>query len=154
MDIAALIISILSIIVSTILFSVEMSANKKINDINLESELFKDIVKDFLTNKFPQSISNIHFQDTCLSGIDDLQQSLIEMRKSFKFYMYSDITFYNDLKSKLQELEDYVVSNEGKKYSIEEQSDVMKEIRSQMTGIYSLLKNKYKNGWANKNIIT
>ena len=146
MEVAALIISIASIIITLGVAWWQISRNKKINDINLEAELSKDIIKDFLTNKFPTAITKIHFKNRKLTNIVPLQNALNELRRKMRFFKYCDSKFFNQLKLKLQELEDYIVNNEGKVFVAEDQGEVMEEIKKKMTDIYTLLKSKYKNG--------
>jgi len=146
MDTAALIISIISLLVSILFAILEIRNSKKINDINLEAELSKDIIKEYLTEKFPNAISKIHFKGRKLTDIVPLQNALNGLRNRLRFFKYCDNTFFIKLKNKTQTLEDYIVSNEGRSYNAEDQGEVMGEIRNQMTDIYELLKQKYKNG--------
>ncbi len=146
MDVLALIISIVSLVISSILANAEIKNSKKINDINLEAELSKDIIKEYLTKNFPNAISKICFKNHKLTNIVPLQTALNGLRNNLKFFKYCDNVFYSRLKDKTQTLEDYIVNNEGNTYSTEDQSDVMGEIINKLTDIYSLLKEKYKNG--------
>ena len=146
MDVAALIISILSLLVSIVFAALEIRNSKKINDINLEAELSKDIIKEYLTQKFPDAISKIHFKGKKLTEIVPLQTALNGLRKELRFFKYCDNVFYTKLKAQTQQLEDYIVNNEGKLFNTDEHGEVMDEIRNQMTSIYALLNQKYKNG--------
>ena len=146
MEIAALIISILSLLISSVIAIVDVASNKKINDVNLEAELSKDIIKEYLTKVFPQAVSKIYFKKRKLTNIVPLQNGLNNLRNRLKFFKYCDNSFFYELKIKTQALEDYIVNNEGRAFSAEDQVEVMGEIRRQMTDIYSLLKKKYKNG--------
>lgn len=146
MEVAALIVSIASLIISGVIVFFEIRNNKKLNDINLEAELSKDIIKTYMTEIFPKAISKIHFKGRKLTNIVPLQNALNGLRNRLRFYKYCDSGFYDELKEKTQTLEDYIVSNEGRTYHVEDQGEVMSEIRVQMTDIYSLLKRKYKNG--------
>lgn len=146
MEVAALIISILSLLISILFAVLEIRNSKKINDINLEAELSKDIIKEYLTEKFPDAMSKIYFKGRKLTNIVHLQTALNGLRNKLKFFKYCDNTFFAKLKDKTQRLEDYIVSNEGRSYNAEDQGEVMDEIRNQMTDIYELLKQKYKNG--------
>ena len=100
----------------------------------------------YMTETFPKAISKIHFKGRKLTNIVPLQNALNGLRNRLRFYKYCDSVFYDNLKEKTQTLEDFIVSNEGHTYHIEDQGEVMNEICAQMTGIYSLLKRKYKNG--------
>lgn len=146
MEVAALIISILSLCISVLFAVLQIRNTKKINDINLEAELSKDIFKAYLTEKFPNAVSTIHFKGRKLTSIAPLQNALNGLRKELKFFKYSDNAFFVDLKNKTQALEDYIVNNEGRSYNAEDQGEVMNTIITQMRGIYELLKKKYTNG--------
>ena len=146
MDIVAIIISILSLIISITFSIVEYYHSKKINDINLESELFRDIIKEYLTTIFPNAISEIHFNEKRLTSIALLQEALNKFRNSLRFYKYYDEEFYNHLKTKTQEIEDYIVENEDKEFSFEDQGEVTNKIRQQIKELYRLIAKKYKNG--------
>lgn len=146
MEVAALILSILSLLISILFAVLEIRNTKKINDINLEAELSKDIIKEYLTEKFPDAISKIYFKRRKLTNIVHLQNALNGLRNKLKFFKYCDNAFFTKLKDKTQALEDYIVSNEGRSYNAEDQGEVMDKIKNQMTDIYELLKQKYKNG--------
>ena len=146
MEVAALIISIISIVITLGVAWWQIKRTKKLNDINLEAELSKDIIKEFLTNRFPNAITAIYFKKRKLTNIVQLQNALNDLRKKMRFFKYCDSNFFEQLKVKSQALEDYIVNNEGRTYTTEDQGEVMEEIKRQMTDIYSLLKSKYING--------
>ena len=98
MDVAALIISIAAIIISVIVAAVQIAKNKKINDINLEAELSKEIVKVYLTEVFPKAVSDVSFKKKRLTNIAPLQNALNGLRVKLKFYIYCDNEFYQNLK--------------------------------------------------------
>lgn len=146
MEVAAFVLSIVSLIISSCLAYLEIVSGKKINDINLEAELSKEIIKNYLTEIFPAAISEIYFKKKRLTNIVPLQNALNELRKNLRFFKYCDSSFFTNLKEKTQSLEDYIVNNEGCSFDTEDQGEVMIEIRKKMTDIYTLLKEKYKNG--------
>ena len=146
MEVAELVISIVSIIMTLCISWWQISKNKKLNDINLEAELSKDIIKESLTNTFPNAISGIHFKKQKLTNIAPLQSALNNLRKKMRFFKYCDPNFFDNLKVLLQDLEDYIVNNEGRYFSTEDQGEVINIIRTKMTAIYTLLKSKYING--------
>ena len=145
-EVWALIISIVAILISIGVARWQVDKTKKINDINLEAELSKDIIKEFLTERFPAAITAIHFKKRKLTNTRPLQNALNELRQKLRFFKYCDAHFFEELKAKSQELEDYIVNNDGRYYSTEDQGEVMEEIKTQMTSIYSLLKTKYTDG--------
>ena len=146
MEIVSLILSIVSILVAGILTIFEIKNNIKVNDINLEAELSKEIFKKYLTKNIPEAIRNISYNNNCISNIDDLQNALNEFRSELRFYQYCDKDFYNNLKLVAQKIEDYIVENEGKKFDNTDLSAVNEKIVNMVIEFYDVCKNKYKRG--------
>lgn len=146
MELAALIISIISIVISIIFAILQINSDKKINDINLEAELSKEIFKDYLINRFPNAISEICFEKNKLSNIGKLQNELNSLRKDIRFFKYYDECFFEDFRTISQELEDYIVTNEGKEYAFDDQRAVNDYIMKKLSDVYTLIETKYKNG--------
>ena len=146
MEIAAFILSIISF-VATVIFSIYEILNAlKVNDINLEAELSKEVVKEYLTNKIPNAVSNISFDKNKLSEIGELQETLNSFRRELRFYQYCDKTFYDDFKKSAQDIEEYKVSNEGKQYEPTELAGVNQDIVLKVKKLYDVCQNKYKRG--------
>ena len=145
-DWIALGISVLAIIVSVVTAVSQWKSSKRINDINLAAELSKEIFRDYLINKIPNAINQIYFPNNTLSGIEELQKVLNDLRKSMQFFLHIDKPFYEDLKEKCQGLETYLVKNENKVFLPVEVGTVMNTISSYIDGIYKLLNDKYING--------
>lgn len=146
LEIIAIVLSGISLLASIGIAGLEIYKNKKINDINLESEFSKDTVQLYLTKRFPEAVNEICFTGEKLSQIDNLQNCLNTFRNELKYFRYCDIKFFEKLKKKLQTLEDYIVANEGKRFDADDQTVVQKKIVDSMTDIYKTVKKKYKNG--------
>lgn len=146
MDLAALILSIISLVATTILSIYEIVNALKVNDINLEAELSKDAFKEYLTETIPIAMSNISFVNNRLSHIEELQNALNSFRKKLRFYQYCDKKFYNKFKRSSQDIENYIVLNEGKEYEPIEFAVVNKEITKKIKKLYKVCQNKYKRG--------
>lgn len=146
MEIAALIISILSIIVSFIVLFVELYYSKKINDINLEASYMTTIYAEHLIRNIPNARKYIGFPNNKLSGIVELQKSLNLLRQDSIYYKYSDESFYIELKNACQLLEDYIVNNEDKEMDFGGQADTYVYIEKSLQNIYAIVNKKYTNG--------
>ena len=146
MDCIALILSIISLIATVILSLFEVGSAKKLNDINLEAELSKDIFKMYLVQNIPRAISNLSFNNNQLSNIDELQTALNSFRQELKFYQYFDKDFYKKLKKATQKIEDYIVTNEDKVFDCGEIGEVNQNIITYVNELYSCCKDKYKKG--------
>ena len=136
LSLAAVILSVISIFCSGIL-------NKKINNINLQADIIIDVVKSFIKDKLPQAREKVRFNRGKLLGVEYLQNVLNDFRKDIIFIRYVDSRFFNKVKKYSQDLEDYVVENEGKKFESFEQENVQKNITRKMVKIMKLINKKY-----------
>ncbi len=146
MDVAALIVSIISLCISVFVAGWQIYCSKKLNDANLQAEFTKKILKDYMTTELPEAYSVIKFPENKLSNIDCLQNALNHFRQELKFLKFSDERFYKKFKKHTQSLEDYIVINCGKEFDNDEQGEVLKNIAKKLSRIYKLVNKKYQNG--------
>lgn len=146
LEIIAIIVSLISLVVSCALALWEIWKNKKINDVNLEADLFKDVLKLYLTKLFPDAVSQLHFENDVLVGIENLQNTLIDFKNELKFFRYRDVSFFNNLQDKLQAVENYILEKVDEMYTYEEQDKIIIDVSLGMTDVYNLVGKKYKNG--------
>lgn len=66
------------------------------------------------------------------------------MLKALSFYKYIDNEFYTDAKIAIQKLEDYIVLYESEIFKNSEVPRI--EIEKNLSDIYCIINNKYKNG--------
>lgn len=119
---------------------IEFIKDSKMNQINLESEYFKDIYKDHLVYKIPTARKYIKFSmDNELEGTDKLIEELQQIRQESLYFQYNNAQFYDKLKGVLQNLEDYLVNNAGKKFVGEEQTQVYNYIKNAIDEIYKII---------------
>lgn len=145
-DVISLVFSTISVVLSTIIFFWETKRDKDINEINLESEYFNDIYKDYLIKEIPNSRKYIRI--TRGGKVDDyigLCNTLKNMRNSSLYYYYQDKKFYDDLTNKLNEIEVFLINTQNKTYIGEEQTAFYNDLQNKLTELYSLVKNKYVN---------
>ena len=147
MEVVSLIISSISLIVTSLFAFFEIRNNTKLNKINLESEYIKEIYKDYLTVQIPTARNQILFDAKGnLTDVRMLQSCVNEMRRKSRYFKYADNKFYVELKKLLQDLEDYLVQNEGKFFQPEDHNEVLNHIEKKLGEIYTHINNKYKNG--------
>lgn len=145
MDIAALIISIISLFVGIGIAIYEVIENRRINNISLESVYFDSLYKDFLLKQIPIARTKIIFdKDSKLSDTDELIDILNEMRNNSLYFRYVDKDFYDKIKELLQDLEDFIMSSSDKKIAGEDQTDFFKTMQDKISAIYELMLSKYK----------
>ena len=143
-SILSLVISVISFIISTVLGIYKICDAKKTNKAKMETEYFDSLYKDYLLNKLPKARAKMLIgQDYKLIGSQELTQLLNSMRQDSLYFMYADSKFYNDLKTKLQSLEDYIVNHEDQKLIAEEQTEFFNNIQRQIMGIYDLMLKKH-----------
>lgn len=150
MDIIALVVSIVSLLVSTSLGVYELIQNKNLNRMSLESEYFDELFKKFLLVDLPKSRKKITFDaNYVLVNTDELTKSLNDLRHNALYFQYTDKEFYSKLKNALRALEDYVVLSENVEMIGEDQSEFYNKMQELITDIYDVLLQKHLNGNVN-----
>ena len=146
MDVAAFVISTCSFAISTILSIWAIFFNKRINDINLDSDMLKGIVGEFLIDKFPKAYSDLCINNNKLTNIDQMQDVLTALVRKLKYFKFKDSGFYKSIKTVCQELENYLVEKYLETMELDEQAEFSTNVSKQISAIYQLIDDKYKNG--------
>ena len=141
LDAVAIIVSLISLSFAIISFFIQLSREKKINRINLESEYFSEIYKEHLIKNIPNARRYINFIGEKFTGTENMIDLLQEIQRDSLYYYYKDPKFYQKMKEKIQVLEDFLAANEGKMYQGEEQTEIMNKIKSYIEDIYGCICN-------------
>lgn len=143
MEIAAFVLSIISILASIGLAIWQIIENRKINDISIESEYFDYLFKELLLKEIPKSRAQISFDmNSQLINTEALITTLNQIRHSALYFQYTDREFFNQLKTALMDLEDYLVKSDGKQMVGEEQTEFFNTVKDGIIKIYDIMKKK------------
>ena len=143
MEIAALIISIISIVASVIMTIWQIIITKHVNRINLNKNEFDLIFNDYLIKEIPQARKFLKFDEkNKITGINHIIETLHNMRKDSLYYNYNDKKFYDELEKKILELEDYLTNNSNTEYEGSRQTNILNHIDELIENIYSIINNK------------
>lgn len=143
MEIAALVLSILSLVMTIILTIWQTITTVKLNNINLKSQTCATIFDEFLIKNIPFARRALSFDaKDKLVGADKLKNVIVEMIKSSLYYKYNDKNFYDNLIKKLHELEDLLVKNHNKKVERENHNNLLNKIEELLEEIYKIIENK------------
>lgn len=138
------ILSVIAIVISVLVAVTEYIKDIKINRLNLESEYFKDIYKKHLIYEIPTARGYIRLDgDNKLIDIDKMINELQLLRQDSLYFQYNNLEFYNNLKDKTQDLEDYLVSNGGRQFIGEEQTQLYNRIQNSINAIYCVISDGY-----------
>lgn len=75
-----------------------------------EFDLFSDIYKNFMVTRLPKARNSIRItRNGKVSQIDGLINELNELRRASIYYQYAEPQYFENLRSKLWALEDYLV---------------------------------------------
>ena len=130
-------ISILALIVSVVILIKDLLTDKRVSRIAAESNFFKDIFHQYLIKTIPEGRQRIRHVGKKVDGTAALISTLNDMRQASLFFKYNNKNFYNDLKDKLQNLEDKLVEvNEIDEDSYAKFKD---EINNDLEKIYSTI---------------
>lgn len=144
MDLAAIIISLLALLLSIYVAIVEAKRDYKITKINIEFEFYREIYKDHLIKKIPEARKYMWInKDGFLSDAQPLIDELNEIRRDSLYFQYNNKAFYDTLKGKLQKLEDYLIKSEGQPLIGEDQTHFMNNVQDQLNGIYGTISHAY-----------
>lgn len=144
MEVAALIISILALILSAVVAIVEYIRDYKITKINVEFEFYRDIYKKYLTSTIPNARGLMFIdQNGKLQDADHLVEALCAMRRDSMYFMYNNKTFYKDIKKKIQELEDLLVKSGDSVFDAQDKVEFEQNVQKRLEGIYALISNAY-----------
>lgn len=151
MEIAAFVVSIISIVVSVGTIFYDKMVDKKINEINMNSIYFNELFMEILSKKLPQCRRRIIFDNSGqLTGTDELIDVLREFRVNSQFFRYTDPIFFKSLINALQKLEDDVLTFENEKHIGKEQTKINRKISEDVSKIYKLTFNKLSHGFLKK----
>jgi len=144
MEVAALVISIIALLVSIVVACIEYFRDFKIAKIGLEFEFYREIYKEHLIYKIPEA-RNVMWIDEkrYLRDSDKLIEELNRIRRDSLYFMYNNRPFYEELKTQLQKLEDYIIKAGEKELAIDEQATFLNTVQDSLDGIYRVISNAY-----------
>lgn len=146
MVIASLVISIVAIVFSAIATIITLIITKKINDINLDFELIKEPLSKFLIDDLPAAMNDICFDNNKLCHIGLFQEMLPKLKRQFKFLQFVDEPTYNEIVQASDNIEDFVVNNEGNFFSETRQKEFRDDLTKKIALLYEKINAFYKNG--------
>ena len=145
MDVAALVISVLALIFSGVVLIVETIREYKITRMSMEFEFYMEIYKEHLIKKIPEARRVMRFDEShYLKDAQALIDELNAIRRDSLYFMYNNKNFYTQLKTKLQNLEDYLIVTEAKELLADEQTAFWNEVQKGLNGIYETISKAYR----------
>lgn len=149
----SLILSILAIILSITVAVVEYVRDYNINKVNLESEYYKELFKDYLLYDLPKARKYIRFNSADkLVDTDNMINELQNLLQDSLYFQYSNQQFYQELKKIVQQFEDYLVQQSGEIFDAQEKQDVYKKIQDYIVQIYEHISKGYIGKYRSKKI--
>lgn len=143
MKIAAFILSIFSLIVSTTTTIWQIYSNTKNNRINLKSNVCEKIYDEYLIKKIPETRKFIQIdKEGNFIGAEQLKDTIVNMIKDSLYFRYNDESFFRSIEEKLQSLEDLLVDNINKKIDSIKYCDIINNIENKIREIYKLIEEK------------
>ena len=144
MDWAALIISLLALLLSVYVAIAESKRDYKITKISIEFEFYREIYKEHLIKNIPEARNYMRIdKEGRLKDAQPLIDELNKIRRDSLYFLYNNKPFYMKLKNKLQTLEDYVIKSEEKLLMGEDQMFFWNSIQNQLNGIYEVISQAY-----------
>lgn len=139
-----LFLSLIAIFISFGAVIYETKHNSKINKLNMESEIYKNIFFKYFIYKIPKAQQNIKNTTSGLTGTNKLETELNKLRHEALFFLYRDEAFYRELCNHLQSLEDYIVRSNNTCMNEAEYNYFFNEVKNSIKNIFNLVMNKYE----------
>lgn len=144
MEIAALVVSILAVIITIINFLFQQKRETKFFRKNLDAEYFNEIYKDSFIFKIPTSRRYISFTtEGNLVGVEKLIEELTNVRAHSIYYHYNDFDYYSSLKEQVESIEDFLVLTAQKTLHGEDQNDFFNKLNTKIKKLYEINYKKY-----------
>ena len=90
--------------------------------------------------------SDLCINNNKLTNIDQMQDVLTALVRKLKYFKFKDSDFYKSIKTACQELENYLVEKYLETMELDEQAEFSTNVSKQISAIYQLIDDKYKNG--------
>lgn len=144
MAVAALVVSIIAVIVALGVAVIQHQREIKINQTNLESIYFNEIYMKYLITKIPNARKYIYIdRDGNLRDTEKIIDELNNMRQDSLYYYYNDVGFYDKLKKTCQDLEDYLINTSTTPLTGEDQTEFFNKLKTKLQDIYLVINNKF-----------
>lgn len=144
MDVISIFISIVALIVSIIVAINNNQRETKINQVNLESEYYREIYKEHLIKGIPNARKYIGFTaDGRLRDTKELRNELNMIRQDSLYFLYVNKNYYIGLKEITQDLEDYLINNEECIFEGEDRTELLNEIQKKIRNLYKYISDNY-----------
>lgn len=102
-------ISIAALIVAVISPLFEYWWNQRLRRKNIESEYFISLFGDIIYQDLPKAREYIHYDGHEITGTDEIEKVLRQIRYKSIFYKQNNPDFYNHIVKQVQDFEDYLV---------------------------------------------
>lgn len=137
----ALVISIISFVLSLI----ALYQNRNLNTTNLQATYFEGIFRKYILEIIPNAVEKLHFENGRLSvTYKELNNVMMDMIKSARYYAYAKHDFYKGLKDRVQTLEDKLIVQAGLEIQdVYEQSRFIYGVHEDIMSIITYINKNY-----------
>lgn len=143
-DIIALIVAVGALVVSIVVAFKDNKRELKINQINLEAEYYREIYKEHLVRGIPNARKYMGFTaDSKFRDTKELRDELNTIRQDSLYFLYANKEYYTGLRKITQDLEDFLLNSEDKKFEGEERTELLKEIQIKIRRLYKYISDNY-----------
>ena len=142
----ALIVSMVSLVVTIGVTIVTIIIQKKINTMNLEANYYDYIFKKFILEEIPQKFSVLKFDANkqLNKNYKELNKTMMNMVRKARYFRFSNPNFYKKLSDMTMELDEKLVTLSGKKIDIiSDQNKKLIEIEDYLSKIILLINKNY-----------
>ena len=137
LDIIAIVVSVISLLLSIVFCILNDYRTKQLNRINIASEYFNTVYKDKLIKEIPKKRADLRWEKGKLLNYAELCVEITALADDSGFYYYSKSAYYSELKSLVQSAEDCICGTANRtEATTSGQERALNEIDKKIKNIY------------------
>lgn len=140
-------ISLVAIVMSWKTSILQNESEKRMNDINLEAELWVDVFKKYIISLIPNARKKIFIDPSgFLKDWNELSVVLSKLKNDAIYFQYRNKKFYSDLMAKKIEIEEFLGCYDGKQIQNKEVTEFFSKLDELIDEFYNIIFSNYLNG--------
>lgn len=137
LDIVAIVVALLSLVITTIISIISYKSNQKISRINISADYFNDIYKEILINQIPCARANLYWsEDGALQNHSDLCDKIVSLKDKSLYYKFTKPNYYKKLCACVEKAEDSICGTSNRKLDILGREQALKNIENLIQELY------------------
>lgn len=138
-NIAQIVIAIATITVNIIIFVLTYNQVLQMKRIDVNDRYYSILYDDLLLTTIPRAQDYIQIINGKLIGFEELLGALNDLMKKSIYFKFADKDFYEKVKAKKCQIEDYVMGSANRNIPDDDKSSVSSRINRMISELYTII---------------